>query len=102
MVHSNNSVFIIPEGGVSEAGRTTLANFGPGEDSQWRVEGRPLLGNGVVAGAVEVIHLVVKGEDVHVTMEVTVTAWRRARRTSSTHRNFRGKLQQKYNTFIKV
>lgn len=74
VVHSNNCVLIIFEGGVSEACRAALTGLGPSEDSQGRGEGGALLCHGVVTGAIEVVHLVVEGEDVHVPVEVTVAA----------------------------
>lgn len=75
MVDGNNGVQVIPEGGVPEACRAPLARLRPGEHSQRWVIGTSLLGHGVVTGAIKVILLVVKGEDVQVSIEEAVSAW---------------------------
>lgn len=75
MVDGNDSVLVVPEGGVFEAGVASLACLGPGEHTHRRVVGVTLLSHRVVTSAVEVVLHLVKGEDVHVPVQMAVTAW---------------------------
>ena len=68
-------MWAVLEGGGAETGvRGPFAGCSSGEHAHWWIEGGANLGDCIVATVVEMVQLVVKGEDMQVPVQVTVGA----------------------------